>query len=196
MGSVEPRVFVTRDGVEFRVQTATEDDAAPMLEYARGSIGSGAYDVTEPDEFEQTVDSEREWIKSIRESGNCLLIGAWHDGGIMGALNFHGGKRRKMAHTGHFGISVLPGWRGRGVGSALLEVLIEWARAHPTMEEITLSVVEPNEGASRLYRRLGFIEIGRHPGKFRLGPGRYWADIHMSRWVKGGPEESRPGRAT
>jgi RimJ/RimL family protein N-acetyltransferase len=187
MGSVEPRLCATRDGVKFRVQAVTEDDAATMLAYARRSIGSGAYDVTEPDEFTHTEDSERDWIKSIREADNCLLIAAWHGAQIMGALNFQGGKRRKMAHSGHFGISVLPDWRGRGVGSALLEVLIDWARQHPTLEEITLGVVEPNDGAARLYRRHGFVEIGRHPGKFRLGPGRYWADIHMSRWVKGGP---------
>lgn len=187
MGWIEPQQAQTRDGVSFVIQSVEEDDAAALLAYLCNSVGTGRFDVTEADEVDHAETSQRAWIAPLREADNSLLLAAWHDGRIIGSLNFHGGKRRKMVHSGHFGISVLADWRGRGVGSALLEALIRWAREHPVIEEITLGVVDANEGAIRLYQRHGFVEIGRHPGKFRLGPGRYWADVQMSLWVNGGP---------
>lgn len=188
MGWVEPRSAHTRDGVPFTVRTVEEEDAAALLEHGRSVAGSAPYDIGEADEFDHTEASEREWIKSFRQPDNSLIIAGWHEGRVIALLHFQGGKRRKMAHSGHFGIGVGKDWRGRGVGSVVLDLLICWARAHSTVEEITLGVVAENEGAIRLYRRHGFVEIGRHPGKFRVGPGRYWTDVQMSLWVKGGPD--------
>ena len=51
-------------------------------------------------------------------------------------------------------IALLPEWRGRGIGSALLAELIDEAEcAHCAIE----LHVEPNNPAKRLYERLGFV---------------------------------------
>ena len=58
-------------------------------------------------------------------------------------------------------MAVLPGYRGRGIGTALLSVLIDTAaRSYPG---ISLSVVGENP-AINLYRRMGF-EIIRPDGE-------------------------------
>src|SRR5690606_32250207 len=116
----------TADGAPLAIRTVEESDAAAQLEYLRKVIGTGEFDVTEPGEIDHTEESQRAWVRPIREADNSLLLGAWRESEIVASLNFHGGTRRKMAHSGHFGISVLPGWRGRGIGSALLHVLIDW----------------------------------------------------------------------
>ena len=63
-------------------------------------------------------------------------------------------------------IGVAPRARGRGVGRAILDALIEWARQAGAVE-IFLDVRPSNEGAIALYNSRGFVEIGRRPRYFR-----------------------------
>ena len=53
-------------------------------------------------------------------------------------------------------IVLMPEWRGRGVGTAILEALIETARARGKDIDIFVEKVNPALG---LYRRLGFKEF-------------------------------------
>ena len=59
--------------------------------------------------------------------------------------------------TPELGIAVIPGYRGRGVGSELLSRLLESAAAH--YRQVSLSVSADNP-AVRLYVRVGFEQIG------------------------------------
>lgn len=56
---------------------------------------------------------------------------------------------------------VAPGWRGRGIGTAMMELAIAECRARGC-EEMHINVDEPDEGARRFYERLGFsnYEVG------------------------------------
>jgi len=56
-------------------------------------------------------------------------------------------------------MGVAAGWRGRGVGTALLGALIERARARG-LRRISLSVEDGNR-ARGLYERAGFTTVGR-----------------------------------
>jgi len=51
-------------------------------------------------------------------------------------------------------LAVLPEWRGRGVGSALLDAVEERLRKL-SVEDMVISVVTTNDDAMRLYRRRG-----------------------------------------
>jgi aminoglycoside 6'-N-acetyltransferase len=55
-----------------------------------------------------------------------------------------------------FGIAVAPGWRGNGVGTALLRAAEDWARAHGA-ERMILDLDVNNTGALRLYEREGYV---------------------------------------
>jgi len=66
-----------------------------------------------------------------------------------------------------YDIVVRPEMRGRGVGSEAIAALEETARRCGA-EELMLSVFFHNEGAIRLYRRLGFEECERGRGGMRM----------------------------
>jgi ribosomal protein S18 acetylase RimI-like enzyme len=59
------------------------------------------------------------------------------------------------------GIAVLPEYRGQGIGGALIDVLLEQARASGFIA-VSLSVRQDNP-AARLYRRHGFVEVDTVP---------------------------------
>ena len=63
----------------------------------------------------------------------------------------------RLQTDGHIGrMAVLPGWRGQGVGSALLLMLIERAAAH-SLDEV---FVDAQTAAVGFYHRHGFIASG------------------------------------
>ena len=62
---------------------------------------------------------------------------------------------RRMAHVATLTIAVADGWRGRGVGTALMDAIEQWAR-RARVRKLQLHVRAGNQGAIALYRRLGY----------------------------------------
>ena len=89
-----------------------------------------------------------------------------------------------------FGMCVDARWRGRGVGSALVEAGVAAARrlgAH----KVALQVWPHNEAALRLYRRHGFVEEGRLRRHYRRRDGELWDAVVMGLVL----DEASPGRS-
>jgi ribosomal-protein-alanine N-acetyltransferase len=65
-------------------------------------------------------------------------------------------------------ITVLPRFRRRGIGRALLQNALQTLRnSRPDTHELTLEVRESNSAAVDLYKQVGFQETGRRPGYYR-----------------------------
>ena len=79
---------------------------------------------------------------------------------------------------GEFGMFVDRGWRGRGVGSALVQAAIGWARAQG-LHKLSLEVFAHNTAAIGLYRKCGFVEEGRRVKQYRRVSGELWDSIVM-----------------
>jgi ribosomal protein S18 acetylase RimI-like enzyme len=79
---------------------------------------------------------------------------------------------------GELGMAVARGWRGRGVGSALLAAAIEWARERG-LHKLSLGVFAHNDAAIALYRKFGFVEEGRRVKHYRRASGELWDAFDM-----------------
>jgi RimJ/RimL family protein N-acetyltransferase len=77
-----------------------------------------------------------------------------------------------------FGMMVAADGRGRGVGSALLQAAIEWARGHGA-HKVALQVWPHNEAAIALYRKFGFEEEGHLQRHYRRQNGELWGALIM-----------------
>jgi len=203
MAVVEPVSVRLPCGTACVLRSAAPDDADALVAFEVRSNASNPFNVRDTDEVGRDVNETREWLTKYRDSAGRLMLLAIGPvggpeggpkggpagepgGGILGELSFRTGERRKLAHHGSFGVSVDADWRGRGVGTALIVKLLDWAAAHPVIEKVCLGCFETNVRARALYRRLGFVEEGRQRQFFKLGPGSYVDDIQMCIYVKPG----------
>jgi RimJ/RimL family protein N-acetyltransferase len=76
------------------------------------------------------------------------------------------------------GMLVAAGWRGRGVGSALLRAGIDWAR-RAGAHKVVLQVWPHNIAAIALYERFGFRREGLLRRHYRRRSGELWDAIVM-----------------
>jgi ribosomal protein S18 acetylase RimI-like enzyme len=79
---------------------------------------------------------------------------------------------------GEIGMLVDRGWRGRGVGSALVQAAIGLAREQG-LHKLSLEVFAHNTAAIALYRKCGFVQEGRRARHYRRASGELWDSIVM-----------------
>jgi len=96
------------------------------------------------------------------------------DGEIVGGLHVHASRHG----FGEIGMMVARAWRGRGVGSALMEAAIAWAREQG-LHKLSLDVFPHNEAAIALYEKFGFLEEGRRVKQYRRADGELWDGVEM-----------------
>jgi putative acetyltransferase len=79
---------------------------------------------------------------------------------------------------GEIGMLVHRDWRGRGVGSALVQAAIDRARDRG-LHKLCLEVFAHNTAAIGLYRKFGFVVEGRRSRQYRRASGELWDSIMM-----------------
>lgn len=104
-------------------------------------------------------------------------------GEVVGALFV--GLRNGQADLGMF---VADGHRGAGIGSALMEACIDWARSHRA-HKVKLELWPHNTRARALYEKFGFVEEGRFRREWRRRNGELWDSVSMGLVL----DETSPG---
>ena len=167
-------------GKEIKITNARPEDAEELLNYMKQVFGETEFLLREPEEFEMTVEEEKEFLKNMNQSENNIFIIARFGGRIVGNLGFTGSELNRYCHQGEFGMSVLKEYWGHGIGSLLMETLIKWAREN-SITRISLRVDENNHRGRKLYEKFGFQQEGILRNKKRLADGNYRNEIVMSR---------------
>lgn len=91
------------------------------------------------------------------------------------------------------GLCVQAAWRGRGVGTRLLQAVLEFAREQG-YRTVRLDVVDTNPGARRLYERQGFTAVRTIRTPFtrrRMGFGAVTTMVHELGPGSTGPQGNR-----
>ncbi|MFJ8088925.1 GNAT family N-acetyltransferase [Lysinibacillus sp. NPDC095746] len=166
-----------------KIRVASQEDAEALLEIQKEVLAEETYLITTIDEFQRTVDEQREWIQAKITNERETIFIAQYQGKIVGWLVFQSPQRKRLAHTGTFGMMVLNKYRGLGIGKRLIEKLLEWAEHTPYIEKISLGVFSTNERAIALYKKMGFVEEGRKINEIKLQDNEYIDDILMYKIV-------------
>jgi L-amino acid N-acyltransferase YncA len=116
-------------------------------------------------------------VRETREfwSGQHVVVAVEGDT-VLGSAKMGPNRPAQGAHVGTASFMVGGAARGRGIGRALAEHMVEWHRAAGFRGIQFNAVVSTNTSAVRLWESLGFETIGRVPGAFRL-PDREYVDL-------------------
>lgn len=124
--------------------------------------------------------SEEMWRKRLEtmadpERTDVFLV-AERGGRVVGSAGLHPAPQLRRRHAAMMGISVAPEAQGRGVGSALMQAVCDYADGWAQILRIELTVFTDNARAIALYQRFGFRHEGTHRG-YALRDGVYM-DVH------------------
>ena len=149
-----------------RIEKAVPSDAAKLLEYLK-QVGGETDNLTfGPEGMPFSVEAEAEFISSMENSIDNIMLLAKCDDKIVGCTSLNRLPRR-MKHRGDFAISVAKEYWNKGIGSQLLNNIIAFAKENK-FEIIDLQVRSDNKSAIYLYEKYGFKKIGEHPAFFKI----------------------------
>jgi RimJ/RimL family protein N-acetyltransferase len=157
---MEPRKHELKDGRVLLVREAAAQDARAILDYIETISGESDFLSFGPGEFELSEAEEAEVLRRDRQADNQLYILGLMDNTIVASLSFAAGRRPRVRHSGEFSMSVRKPYWGLGIGSAMLDTLLAWARDTQVVRKVNLRVRTDNERAIRLYERKGFVREG------------------------------------
>jgi len=155
--------------VEFVVRPARAGDARAMAEVFAAVAAERDGIATEP-----PVDAqERAAVFALSADGTIVAVAGDR---VVGMIHIEASRHG----FGEFGMLVDRGWRGRGVGSALVQAAVDRARGQG-LHKLCLEVFPHNTAAIALYRKCGFTEEGRRVKQYRRASGELWDTIMMGR---------------
>jgi RimJ/RimL family protein N-acetyltransferase len=142
----------------FQIRRATPDDAealsAVLARVAAERVHSAIDRAWPPD-------AQRRYLESLSER-EAFHVAVEGGGGVIGyqSLDRYSPVLASMAHVGQLGTFLLPEWRGRGVGRALSDATMRFARS-AGYRKLVIQVRGSNTPAQAFYKQLGFVECGR-----------------------------------
>lgn len=167
-----------KGGGRLAVQEASPGDAAEILQFLGIASGESNYLASTPEDFKMTVDQEREYLQNQAAAAHSVTLAGKVEKRVVAIGSLATPRQARCAHTSEVSLLVSRVYWGQGVGAAMLESLLQYARQDGTLRLLHLGAREDNLRALGLYRRFGFEVAGRLKHFFYVD-GRYYDQILM-----------------
>jgi GNAT superfamily N-acetyltransferase len=162
--------LTTSEGAALTIRPVTLDDLEVLIDiYLDTAIHHAAIDPAwfhVPARADVAIRLRRRIESRGVDSENGAYVAAMLDGRMVGSATIFPddlaapGSMMRPIRTAEFGVSVVDGFRGHGIGRALIAHVEGWAATHG-VERVILNVAEANLDAIRLYRALGYEPYDR-----------------------------------
>lgn len=137
---------------------------------------------------------ERRYLKAARRHRDAAVFVAEDEGAVIARLSLARDPHPASRHVADLGLMVAESHRRRGIGRALLDQAVDWART-AGVRKLELHVFPWNEPAIHLYESYGFVREGLRAGHY-LRDGQEVDAILMAYRVAVGPSGLPPHRLT
>lgn len=158
------------------IRAATAEDFASIWPIFRDIVSAGDTYGFEPDSNE--ADARQIWMESPRAT-----FVAEDSGEILGTYFIKTNVAGPGSHVCNCGYMTAASARGRGIASAMCEHSQQIARDLGYKAMQFNFVASTNEGAARLWQRLGFEVVGRLPRAFAHPTEGYVDALVMYKWL-------------
>lgn len=148
------------------IRALVPDEASDYQRIRREALEEApfAFASSPSDDRVRSIDFVREALVSADQA----VFGAFMPGlvGVVGVYRDRGIKESHKAHL--WGLYVRPEYRTQGIGRALVEAALTFARSLTGVSQVQLAVSERAADAARLYQSLGFVTWGDEPAALRV----------------------------
>jgi L-phenylalanine/L-methionine N-acetyltransferase len=149
------------------VRRATQHDANALVELAesvgreegRWILGTGPW---------RAAADERRYLRTIQRHPDAAVFVAEDGGRIVARLSLSRDSHPASRHVADLGLMVAASHRRQGVGTALLDEAVAWAR-ESDVRKLELHVFPWNEPALGLYESFGFEREGYRKRHYERG---------------------------
>ena len=164
------------------IRRATTQDAPALVELAenvgreegRWILGTGPW---------RSVTDERRYLRSIERYPDAAVLVAEDGARIVGRLSLSRDPHPASRHVADLGLMVAESHRRRGVGRAMLDEAVLWART-AGVRKLELHVFPWNQPALGLYEAFGFEREGYRKRHYERG-GELVDAVLMAYFVEG-----------
>jgi RimJ/RimL family protein N-acetyltransferase len=118
----------------------------------------------------RTVVDERRFLRALRRYRDAAVYVAETESGVVGRLSLGRDPHPASRHVADLGLMVAVTHRRQGIGRALLDQAVSWAR-EVGVRKLELHVFPHNEPAIALYESFGFRREGYREAHYRRGDG-------------------------
>jgi RimJ/RimL family protein N-acetyltransferase len=144
-----------KDGRNVLIREVEVTDATLLLEYFERVNLESKNLLREPGEYVFTVSDERKFIRRVLQSSDEYMAVAFCDDELIGSIGFRSSHLKRITHRGSIGMSVRKDFNGLGLGSLMMEYIMNIAK-EMGKTKLELEVRIDNLSAVHLYEKYGF----------------------------------------
>ena len=141
-----------------QIRVATLEDLPKLLDIYNHEVlcGTATFD-TQP----WTLERRREWFDAHNVDNHPLLVAVDDDGVVAGYASLSPYRDKDAyAATVELSVYIAADRRGRGLGRALMEAILDLARADERTHVVVSVITAGNEASMHLHEELGFSYSG------------------------------------
>lgn len=170
---IEEKRVTLKNGQTCVLRSPRVEDAEDLITYMKVTAAESSFLLRYPEEITMTKEGEETFIRGINEAEDSFMIIALVDDKHAGNCSLSAtGSRIRIRHRCNVAIALYEEFCGLGVGTSMLELLLEQAKTMG-FEQVELEVVARNERAIALYQKIGFEQVGCIPTAMRHKDGTY-----------------------
>jgi len=173
-----PHYVTLKNGQAALIRYVEPGDAEALIDHVNEIGAEGVLIRTE--KLDLSPGEEADILRKLNRDLTLFLV-ATIDRRIVGSSDVRRGQLVKNFHTASLGIGIRKEARGLGLGKAMLDDGIRWAKS-VGVRKLSLTVFATNTSAIELYRQLGFVEEARLKGQVIL-EGQPVDEIVMALWL-------------
>ena len=175
---IAPRAFQLPNGELLTVRSLCTEDAEALEVFRCATYSETHFMARYPEEC-TSLEAVQKGLAGSESSALNFEVGAFAGTKLVGEFGVAQVRPHiKYRHRAGMGISVLKEAWGCGLGSFLMQLAVDQAKANG-FEQLELGVYSDNARAIHLYEKFGFERCGTTPHAFKLKDGTYRDEIMM-----------------
>ena len=158
------------------IREACGADAEKMIQYNKDVGSETDFLSFDGKTFDISIEKEARFLERFKSSKKNLMLIAVEGDLIIANAAIECDRRKRYSHRGELSITVRKDYWGSGVGTSLMNKLIEFSKK-ANYKSIYLDVRADNERAISLYRKFGFERMGIYRDYFMINGQYYDAEL-------------------